>query len=112
MNRPLTATEQSLADIYRAQLQSLADDIERESTAAAMTTKAMMTRGLVPRLDHLREKRRKRAEARAELWQQAYRSNPMGLGVVELFILRLVIGQLLSWIMRHWLGDDDADQDD
>lgn len=104
MNRPLTATEQSLADIYRAQLQPLADDIERESTAAAMTT-----RRLVSRSDHLREKRRKRAEASAELWQQAYRSNPMGLGVVELFILRLVIGQLLSWIMRHWLGDDDAD---
>lgn len=105
MNRPLTATEQSLADIYRAQLQPLAEDIERESTASAMTT-----RRLVSRSDHLREKRRKKAEARAELWQQAHRSNPMGLGVVELFIMRLVIGQLLSWIMRHWLiGDDDAD---
>ena len=101
--RPLTSTERSLADIYRAQLQPLADEIERESTAAAMTT-----RRLVPRSDQLREKQRKRAEARAELWQQAHRSNPMGLGVVELFILRLVIGQLLSWIMRHWLGDDDA----
>ena len=105
MNRPLTSTEQSLADIYRAQLQPLADDIERESTASAMTT-----RRLASRSEHLREKRRKRAEARRELWQQAFQSNPMGLGVVELFILRLVIGQLLSWIMRNWLtGDDDAD---
>lgn len=105
MNRPLTSTEQSLADIYRAQLLPLAETIERESTAAAMTT-----RRLCSRADHILAMRQRRREARAELWQQAYRSNPMGLGIVELFILKIVIGQLLGWIMRKWLaGDDDAD---
>ena len=105
MKRPFTSTEQSLADLYRNQLRPLAESIERESTAAACTTRRLSTRA-----EHFRAKRQKRGSARAELWQQANRCHPMGLGVVELWIMQWVIGQLLGWIMREWLaGDDDAD---
>ena len=108
MNRPMSDSDRSLADVYRAQLRPLAESIERESTAAAFST-----RRLLKPAEQLKAKRDKRRRARAELWQQAHRCHPMGLGVVELWIMQWVIGQLLSWIMREWLsGDDDADQDD
>ena len=108
MKRPFTSTEQKLADIYRNQLRPLAESIERESTAAACST-----RRLLKPADQVKAKRHRRRSARAELWQQANRSHPMGLGVVELFIMQWVIGQLLSWILREWIsGGDDADQDE
>lgn len=108
MDRPFSAENQRLADIYREQLRPLAESIERESTAAACST-----RRLLKPADQLRAKRHRRREARDELWKQVSRCHPMGLGVIELWVMQWVIGQLLSWIMREWLsGDDSADQDD
>lgn len=108
MNRPMSDADRSLAEIYRAQLRPLAESIERESTAAAFSTRRLLTAK-----EQLKAKRDKRRRARDELWKQVNRSHPMGLGVVELWIMQWVIGQLLGWIMREWLsGDDDADQDD
>ena len=107
MDRPFSAENQRLADIYREQLRPLAESIERESTAAAYSTRRL----LKPSAQAKARKQRRR-EARDELWKQVNRCHPMGLGVIEIWIMQWVIGQLLNWIMREWIaGDDSADQD-
>lgn len=104
MHRPLTAAETSLREIYRSQLQPLAEAIERGATANAMASQALLSPA-----KRITARKQERAAAKRELWQHALRSNPTGLGIVELFLLKLVITELLRWIMRSWL---DAHQDD
>lgn len=118
--RPFSASEQSLADKFRAQLtpeaahwQAGADHARTCSQSRPIPRSPKAAREAKQRQRD--DRRRYREAAKQALYQQAARHSPAcGLGVVELFILKWVVSQLLNWIMSQWLGegDDDVDQDD
>lgn len=101
--RPFSAAEQSLDDRFRAQLQPTADNLERGAPTFAAGARQRQAA------------RAHREQARQQLYRTAFRSAPpCGFGVIELMVLRFVIGQMLSYILQRWLnsGGDDVAQDD
>ena len=118
---PFSAREQSLADRFRTQLTTTAERLQHNALVAQANAQAIPTprspRGARKAAAERAEARRNyRQQARQALEREAARTAPpCGLGVVELFVLRWVIGQLITWIMQQWLegkDGDDADQDD
>jgi len=115
--RPFSGPEQLIAYIFRARLEPLAtrlaSDAQVSRTAAVAPPRPASQRREL-RVKQIRRDFRRRSREALER-EAARQAPPCGLGVIELFILRWVIGQLLNWIMREWLegkDGDDADQDD
>jgi len=105
-DRPFSAAEQSLADRFRQQLQPTADTLERGAPTFAAGANRKRQRQAA---------REHREQARQQLYRTAFRSAPpCGFGVIELFVLRFVISQLLSYILQRWLhsGGEDVAEDD
>jgi len=108
--RTLSTAEQTSVDRWRAKLTPTAETWER-STAAYCSDSADDSPA-----DRRKARKQQLQQARKALWKAATRAAPMGLGVVELWIVQWVIGQLLNWIMRNWLsdssgGDSEDDED-
>lgn len=119
--RPFSSREQSLSDRFRTQLTPTAERLQHNALVAQANAQAIPTprspRGASKAAAERAEARRRyRQQARQTLEREAARTAPpCGLGVIELAILKWVIGQMLSWIMREWLegkDGDDAEQDD
>lgn len=105
-DRPFSAAEQSLANRFRAQLQPTAEALERGAPTFAAGANRKRQRQAA---------REHREQAKQQLYRTAFRSAPpCGFGVIELFVLNWVIGQLLRFILSRWLnsGGEDVAEDD